>query len=141
MNRCRTPARVVAWMLLAACLLPAAARAEESLPQTPRAALTALLDAGLARDFERYLAVLHPDQRETPSQREHRRRTDWTRFQGHASWYVRAGKPSSFSILRLESGKDTRKVFLRDFQHRKRMPVPVHLRRHQGGWTVENHSL
>lgn len=129
-----------------ACLVPLAADAKpaQSLAamHQQNAVIQALLDAGLARDFDRYLTVLLPTERESHSQVEHRRRFDWTRFHPRAHWYVRDKQPTRFVVVRRETtGKDQRKVFLKDLHNQRRMPVPVHIWKHKGQWYVKTHSL
>ncbi len=111
---------------------------------SPEATLMEALRAGVAGNFNAYLATIHPEHKETPRQRKERKKYEWKRFSKQASWYVLKGKTFGFHIVnRRPEGRNRIKIFIKDQRpdHADRMPVPVILKRAGAEWKIVTSSL
>lgn len=123
------------------CWSPISAGAGGSSAKTPEATLQVAFRAVLAGDFEAYLKTLHPEERETKTQRDHVRRYQWKRFRKSATRYLQEKRPDSFTIARRDSEKDHVVLFVQDRTQPERLPVPVRFRKAGDGWGIVMNSL
>ena len=109
---------------------------------TPEGAVAAALAAGLAGDFNAYLATVHPEHKSTKSQIKQRRKYEWSRFTKQAAWYVSKRTPLTFQVTqRRPEGKSLYRLFIKDQTHKDRMPVPVRLKKSGNAWKIVTNSL
>jgi hypothetical protein len=109
---------------------------------TPEGTVAAALKAGLAGDFNAYLATVHPDFKKDRKQVEQRRRYEWKRFSKQASWYVKARTPFTIVVAKHDQESQTLyRIFIRDQTRPDRMPVPVRLKKSGTVWKIVTNSL
>jgi len=108
---------------------------------TPEDVVAAAFKAVLADDFEAYLVTLHPEERETKTQKDHVKRYQWKRFRKSATRYLQEKRPDSFAVARKEVDGDRVVLYVQDRTQPERMPVPVRLRRTGKSWGIEMNSL
>jgi len=94
-------------------------------------------------DFDAYLETLHPSERENDTQITGIRRFSWKRFSQQVQWYLAAGDPKSFEVVRRDGdGSERQRLFIKDKEHRARMPVPVRFKKAADGrWLITANSL
>lgn len=109
---------------------------------TPEGVVAAALAAGLAGDFNAYLATVHPEHKTTKTQIKQRRKYEWSRFNKQAAWYVSQRTPLTFQVTqRRPEGKTMYRLFIKDQTHKDRMPVPVRLKKSGNAWKIVTNSL
>ena len=96
---------------------------------TPEAALVSAFEAAQARDFSKYLKVIHSEHKDTQRQRDERQKYEWARFLTQYQWYLLSKHPVSYAVAsRREAGKNALRLFIRDQRTKDRMPVPVRMK-------------
>ena len=122
-----------------------AAAADETISKpaanSPEATVAEALKAGLAGDFDAYLAAIHPEHKETSDQRKQRENYEWKRFVKQVKWYVTSEKPIAFVVTRRVPEDKYYKIFVKDHKNKDRMPVPVTLKKDGSGWKIVTNSL
>ncbi len=114
----------------------------EPAADAPEAPVARAFRAALADDFGQYLEAVHPSGKSTEQEQALRERYEWSRFLKQFRWYLKSAEPVSFVVVSVRvDGDDVRRVFLRDLQHKDRMPVPVRVRRDGDTWKLGVNSL
>ena len=138
----------VATMLATILLIPTAwaqgsgETIRDPAANTPEATVLAALRAGLAGDFNAYLAQVHEEHKATPAQRSQRERYEWARFKRQVRWYLASESPITFVVARRqEDGANYYRIFLQDQRNPNRMPTPVKLKRDGESWKIVTNSL
>jgi hypothetical protein len=135
---------LVAALLIATALSGVATAAEPSRDDKDtaiRALITSAFSAALSGKLDDYLATIHPDARDTSTQRTSIERYSWARFVKQAKWYLDKDDPKSFEIVKKDGTDEQPRWFVKDREHQDRMPVPVRLMQHEGRWYIYTNSL
>lgn len=100
------------------------------------------LQAALAGDFDKYLAELPADRKETAEQKSQLQRYEWKRFSTQASWYVADPQKVAPTITQRQQPAALKaKLFLKDIRNKDAMPRPIELSWKDGRWWVTANSL
>ncbi|MCB9728610.1 MAG: hypothetical protein H6744_21465 [Deltaproteobacteria bacterium] len=132
-------------VLLAGLALSTSAMAAEPSRDADDAAIRAVLAtafrAALADKLDDYMATIHPDARDSSTQRTSIERYSWARFVKQAKWYLDSGKPESFEVVKKDGTGEQPRWFIKDREHQDRMPVPVRFMKHEDHWFIYTNSL
>ncbi len=108
----------------------------------PDAVVVRAIVAGLANQFEGYLAEVLPDLKETAEQKSQMQRYVWKRFSGQAAWYVADPAKPTMTVARRQAISETKvKLFIKDLKNKDAMPRPIELTKKDGRWFISSNSL
>ena len=105
----------------------------------PEATLEAAIRAGVAGDFQAYLALVHSAERQNQKQITDIERFSWARFSKQARWYLDAN--GRFAVDRRTNEGEDVMLYVHDHFNAQRMPPPLRLRPDQGAWRIAANSL
>lgn len=140
-------AAAAAWTLLAlpaahAAPAPKEDAAADAAANAPEGTVNRAIAAAIAGNFDKYLAELHPDRKETAEQRSQLQRYEWKRFTAQAAWYVAdPAKPVVTVARRQEVSNGKIKLFLKDLKNKDAMPRPIELTLKDNRWLISSNSL
>jgi hypothetical protein len=140
--------RLVLALLLAAVAMSSTALADDAgrtdkdaSEAAIRVVLADAFRAALANKLDDYMATIHPDARDTSTQRTSIERYSWARFVKQAKWYLDKDDPTAFEVVKRDGTAEQPRWFIKDREHADRMPVPVRLMQHEGRWYIYTNSL
>ncbi|MEZ4266933.1 MAG: hypothetical protein R3F39_11180 [Myxococcota bacterium] len=136
---------LVAALLLGTALSGVATAAEppsrDDKDAAIRAVITTAFSAALSGKLDDYMGTIHPDARDTSTQRTSIERYSWARFVKQAKWYLDKEDAKSFEVVKKDGTDEQPRWFIKDREHQDRMPVPVRLMQHEGRWYIYTNSL
>lgn len=123
---------------------PAAAPAPTAAADAnaPDAVVLRALKAGIAGNFEAYLAEVLADRKDTAEQKSQLQRYEFKRFAAQAAWYVADPAKPAITVARRQASSETKvKLFVTDLKNKEAMPRPIELTKKDGRWFISANSL